>query len=91
MIYNLNEEVSFKEQDLSEVLNLIESITSKHEPIIRRINSRNIITDDDQEQLNIEISRWTGKIRRLGLIPLSLYQVKINTTESFIIWNFSRR
>ena len=48
----------------------------------------NLKKDALDKELNKEIQKWSEKVRRLGGIPLSLYQVKIPADNGSFFWEF---
>jgi len=94
-IFKLNEDKSFSEDQAYNLVNLFLPVTSKAKNKINGLNSRLEIfrsqvemSDEIQYELNLEISKWSEKIRRLGGIPLSLYKVKIPSENGYFVWEF---
>ena len=96
-IYHLNQEKAFTEDEAYNLVNLFLAITPKAKNAINGLNSRlefhKAIPDQAdaiQMDLNIQIQKWSEKIRRLGGIPLSLYQVKIPSKDGYFLWEFPK-
>ena len=94
-IYHLNQEKKFSEDEAYNLVNLFLAITPKAKNAINGLNSRleyhkAVPEEADliQMELNVQIQKWSEKIRRLGGIPLSLYQVKIPANNGFFKWEF---
>lgn len=96
-IYHLNQEKVFTEDEAFELINLFLAITPKAKNTINGLNSRLEYhkaipeeTDAIQMELNVQIQKWSEKIRRLGGIPLALYKVKIPAANGFYMWEFPK-
>lgn len=94
-IYHLNKEKTFSEDEGYELVNLLLAVTVRAKNKINGLNSRLEYykaqpeqADDLQKELNQEIQKWSEKVRRLGGIPLSLYQVKIPAVNGSFFWEF---
>jgi len=96
-IYHLNQEKKFTEDDAYNLVNLFLAITPKAKNAINGLNSRLEYhkaipeeADAIQMELNVQIQKWSEKVRRLGGIPLSLYQVKIPAHNGYFMWEFPK-
>jgi hypothetical protein len=94
-IYHLNNEKFFSEDEAYELINLLMAVTSKAKNKINGLNSKlecqksnPQVADELQTELNLQIQKWSDKVRRLGGFPLSLYKVNIPTAGGFFKWNF---
>lgn len=94
-IYPLHNRAAFSEEEALTMVNLFLLITSKAKNKINVLNSRieyfkaqPEVTDGLQSLLNLEIQKWSDKIRRLGGDPLELYKAKITTDNGYYIWEF---
>lgn len=93
-IFNLNSQKYFSEDEAYNLLNLLNAVTSKAKNKITALRSqidynKNMPSQANgfEKELNIELQKWSEKVRRLGGIPLSLYQVKIPASkEGFYLW-----
>lgn len=93
-IFNLNTQKKFSEDEAYELLNLLIAVTNKAKNKINALRSqieynKNIPSQamGFEKELNIELQKWSEKVRRLGGIPLSLYQVKIPADkDGFYLW-----
>ena len=96
-IYHLNQEKKFSEDEAFELLNLLLAITPKAKKAINGLNSRLEYhkaipheADEIQMELNVQIQKWSEKVRRLGGIPLALYKVKIPAQAGYFLWEFPK-
>lgn len=96
-IYHLNQEKHFSEDEAYELVNLFLAITPKARNTINGLNSKleyhKAMPDEAdaiQMELNIQIQKWSEKIRRLGGIPLALYKVKIPAAGGHFVWEFPK-
>lgn len=94
-IYHLNYEKTFNEDEAYELVNLLMAVTVRAKNKINGLNSRLEYfkaepdqADQIQNELNSEIQSWSEKMRRLGGLPLALYQVKIPANPGHFIWEF---
>lgn len=94
-IYHLNFEKSFNEDEAYELVNLLMAVTVRAKNKINGLNSRLEYfkaepdqADQIQNDLNQEIQSWSEKMRRLGGLPLALYQVKIPAAKGHFLWEF---
>ena len=94
-IFNLNKEKFFTEDEAYELVNLFLAVTAKAKNKINALNSRleyykhqPEVADEIQFELNSEIQKWSEKVKRLGGIPLSLYNVHIPHSEGYYLWSF---
>ena len=94
-IYLLNQEKKFSEDETYDLINLFLAVTVKAKNKINSLNSKLEYlkampdqADEVQRQLNLEIQKWSEKMRRLGGIPLSLYQVKVPADQGYYLWEF---
>ena len=94
-IYHLNFEKTFNEDEAYELVNLLMAVTVRAKNKINGLNSRLEYfkaepdqADQIQNELNHEIQSWSEKMRRLGGLPLALYQVKIPARHGHFIWEF---
>ncbi|MCT4641466.1 MAG: hypothetical protein N4A33_04155 [Bacteriovoracaceae bacterium] len=94
-IFNLQDSKIFSEDEAYELVNLFLAVTSKAKNKISSYSSQmeyhKNIPDQAagfEKRLNLELHKWSEKIKRLGGIPLSLYKVKIPANEGFFLWQF---
>lgn len=94
-IYHINNEKRFTEDEAYELVNLLVAVTSKSKNKINGLNSRleyykgqPRMADEIQTELNLEIQKWSDKVRRLGGFPLSLYKVNIPSHTGYFSWSY---
>jgi hypothetical protein len=94
-IFHLDSAKSFSEDEAYKMLNLFYAITTKAKNKIQGLTSQLESSKSMPEEaarfektLNIEIQKWSDKVRRLGGTPMALYQVKIPTDGGFFFWDF---
>lgn len=92
-IFNLNSQKSFTEEEAYQVLNLLMLITNKAKNKINALRSQIDYNKNMpgqamgfEKKLNEELQKWSEKVRRLGGIPLALYQVKLPAQDGFYLW-----
>ncbi|MBT4792654.1 MAG: hypothetical protein HON90_13860 [Halobacteriovoraceae bacterium] len=85
----------FTEDEAYELVNLFHAVTSKAKVSINGLNSKlehyknqPKEADEIQLELNVQIQKWSDKVRRLGGIPLALFKVKIPAQHGFFTWEF---
>ncbi len=94
-IYPIHQDQNFSEDEALDLVDLFLTVTAKSKNKINGLNSKfeyfknqPEMADQIQLQLNTEIQKWTDKIRRLGGIPLELYQVKVLAEQGHYLWEF---
>lgn len=94
-IYPMNETHCFHEDEAYELVNLLYVVTQKTKNTVHALNSQLEFhkamphqADNIQRELNLEISKWSDKVKRLGATPLALFKVKIHAHEGYYIWEF---
>lgn len=80
-IYNIKSPHFFADEDLPDLISLLNKITIKSQ---NKIEKKRISI----ELCNLEITKWSYKVRRLGAIPIACYEVKINTKKGYYHWKF---
>lgn len=92
-----NQTKYFSEEEVEKILPFLLTITSKAKGQINGLNSQIDYfraqpgkADALQQQLNEAVQKWSEKMRRLGGIPLGLFQVKFPKNEkgNFYLWTF---
>ena len=97
-IFHLDDDKLFTEAEAHQLLDVFLPITRKTQNEINALNSlletykhQAERADNIQFQINIQIQKWSEKIRRLGGTPISLYQVKIPTFGTrYFFWEFPK-
>lgn len=93
----LNQTKYYTEEEVEAVLPFLLVITSKAKGQINGLNSQIDYfraqpgkAEALQQQLNSAVQKWSEKTRRLGGIPLGLFQVKFlkNEKGNFFLWTF---
>jgi hypothetical protein len=94
-IFPLNRVAHFSEEEAYQLVNLFIAVTQKAKKNINGLNSqleyhKAIPHEADalQQRINLEIHKWSEKIKRLGGTPLSLFKVKIPAEIGYFIWEF---
>ena len=97
MIVNLfNRDCHFEEAEINELVKHLETISIKASKEIKQLADKRDYSSDTskkegyQQQINEAVNNWSGKVRRLGCIPLALYKIKIKTPESFYVWELNK-
>ena len=92
-IYHFNNQKKFTEDESYQMVNLFMAITSKAKNKINGLSSKlefyknqPDMADIIQTELNIEIQKWSEKVRRLGATPLGLYKVSIPASDGNFNW-----
>ncbi len=96
-IYHFNTSKNFSEDEAYKLLNLLYTVTTKAKNKIQGFASQaeynKAIPHEVQkfeDLMNEEIHKWSEKMRRLGAIPMGLYQAKIPTEGGFFFWDFPK-
>ena len=92
-IYPLGSNQKFDENDANQLVTVLLNITYKSKKDITALNAQKELYKFDQNKneqteikLNTAITRWSEKIRRLGGIPVGLYEVKIPSDTGYFQW-----
>jgi Mg/Co/Ni transporter MgtE len=74
---------TFSEVEAYKLVSLLIAITSKTKNIVNGLNSQLEFfkgqptkQDDIQFKINMEMQKWSEKVRRLGATPIAIYKVK---------------
>jgi hypothetical protein len=95
-IFPLSSEIRFSQDEAIDLIGALLNVTSKAKNKINAANGHVQFNKNNpnaqkhhQEILNTEIQKWSEKMRRLGVIPLSLFQVKISAkVGGYYTWEF---
>lgn len=94
-IYPLNKTKTFTHEEALELVPLLRLISSKTKRELNLLNSQLSFykTDSDkgqviQEKINLALQSWSDKVRRLGVIPVSLCKVRIPGEEGHYLWEY---
>jgi hypothetical protein len=95
-IFPVNKQNTFSENEALELINLLHLVTQKSKNKINAISGHINYNKNNSKQaqyyqglLNNEIQKWSEKVRRLGVVPLSLYKVKVQAHDgSYYTWEF---
>ena len=85
----------FSLEEANEMLSLITTITRKTKQNINVINSQAayfkgqaIKTTELQNKINDILSRWSDKMRKLGVTPVAMFKVRFDTDQGSYFWQF---
>jgi hypothetical protein len=94
-IYPLNQTKTFSHEEALELVPLLMHISAKTKRDLNALNSQLSFfkTNSDkaqtiQEKINISLQGWSDKVRRLGVIPVSLCKVRIPGEEGHYLWEY---
>ncbi len=94
-IFPLNQTKIFTHEEALELVPLLQHISSKTKRELNVLNSQLSFfkTSSDkaqgiQEKINITLQTWSDKVRRLGVIPVSLCKVRIPGEEGHYLWEY---
>ncbi len=94
-IYPLNKTKIFSHEEALELLPLLMHVSSKTKRELNVLNSQLgfLKTNSEkaqaiQEKINLVLQAWSDKVRRLGVIPVSLCKVRIPGEESHYLWEY---
>ena len=94
-IYPLNKTKIFSHEEALELLPLLMHISSKTKRELNVLNSQLgfLKTNSEkaqtiQEKINLSLQAWSDKVRRLGVIPVSLCKVRIPGEEGHYLWEY---
>lgn len=95
-IFPLSNDTRFDKSEALHLIDTLYSVTTRAKNKINaadghvQYNKHNATSQTyHQEILNVEIQKWSEKMRRLGAIPLSLFKVKLSALEGgFYTWEF---
>jgi hypothetical protein len=95
-IGHLNKLKTFDEEQALDLLPLLITITSKSRQNLNVLNSqaeyfkgKAIKTNELQDKTNTLLSKWSEKVKRLGLIPIGTFKVRIpGMEEDDFYWEF---
>ena len=94
-IHNLRENCTFSADEALNLITILNTITSKTKKELSVLNSQMQFLKRDSEKaeliqikINKEIQSWSDKMRRLGVIPVSLSKVRIISNDGDFMWEF---
>lgn len=95
-IFPLSSETRFDQDEAVSLIATLLNVTSKAKNKINAANGHVQFNKNNpsaqqyhQEILNLEIQKWSEKMRRLGVVPLSLFKAKISAKAGgFYTWEF---
>jgi len=95
-IGHINKIKTFDEKEAIDMLPLLITITAKSRQNLNILNSqaeyfkgKAIKTDELMDKTNSLLSKWSQKIKRLGLIPIGTFKVRIpSDEEDDFYWEF---
>lgn len=97
-IFPFSSEASFNKEDALELVPLFNHITKKTKQEIHVINSRLSFTANESPEalklrkaINITLSKWADKIRRLGGTPLSPYKIELSSDDGRFMWEYPQQ
>ena len=95
-IYPLNTTKHFSHEEALELVPLLMHISAKSKRDLNVLNSQLsfLKTNSDkaqeiQEKINLSLQAWSDKVRRLGVIPVSLCKVRIPGEDGqHFLWEY---
>jgi hypothetical protein len=94
-IYPLNQTKTFSHEEALELVPLLMHISAKTKRDLNTLNSQLSFfkTQSEkaqtiQEKINLSLQTWSDKVRRLGVIPISLCKVRIPGEEGHYLWEY---
>jgi len=94
-IFPLNHTKTFSHEEALELIPLLQLISSKTKRELNVLNSQLsfLKTNSDraneiQDKINESLQTWSDKIRRLGVIPVSLCKVRIPGEDGHYLWEY---
>lgn len=94
-IYPLNNSKIFKHEEALELVPLLMLISAKTKRELNALNSQlsflKVNSDrsiEIQDKINSNLQQWSDKVRRLGVVPISLCKVRIPGEEGHYLWEY---
>ncbi len=94
-IFPLNQTKIFTHEEAIELVPLLMHISAKTKREMNLLNSQLGFFKSNtakaqaiQEKLNLSLQSWSDKVRRLGVIPVSLGKVRIPGEENHFVWEY---
>ena len=94
-IFPLNQTRNFSHEEALELIPLLQHISAKTKRELNILNSQLSFlktnsekAQEIQEKINNTLQAWSDKVRRLGVIPISLCKVRIPGEEGHYLWEY---
>lgn len=94
-IYPLNQPKTFTHEEALELIPLLQHISAKTKRELNILNSQLSFlktnserAQEIQEKINQTLQAWSDKVRRLGVIPISLCKVRIPGEDGHYLWEY---
>jgi len=94
-IYPLDERKNFSNTEAEDLIPLLTFICSKTQKQLGQLDARMSYfrgridkCQEIQNEMNDVLQLWSEKVRRLGLIPISLNKVRIPSEEGNFVWEY---
>lgn len=94
-IFPLNQTKTFSHEEALELVPLLQHISSKTKRELNILNSQLSFlktnsekAQEIQDKINHTLQAWSDKVRRLGVIPISLCKVRIPGEEGHYLWEY---
>lgn len=94
-IFPLNQTKTFSHEEALELIPLLQLISSKTKRELNVLNSQLSFlkthterANEIQDKVNESLQTWSDKIRRLGVIPVSLCKVRIPGEDGHYLWEY---
>lgn len=94
-IFPLNQTKTYSHEEALELIPLLKLISAKTKRELNVLNSQLsfLKTNSDkaqliQDKINITLQAWSDKVRRLGVIPVSLCKVRIPGEDGHYLWEY---
>jgi hypothetical protein len=97
-IYSLNENRTFTFEEAQELIPLFMHISAKTKREINTLNSQLSFTKmntpkaiEIQNKINMSLQNWSEKIKRLGVLPIAEFKIKIIGKEAHYTWEYPQK
>ncbi len=94
-IYPLNQTKTFSHEEALELIPLLQHISAKTKRELNILNSQLSFLKSNsekaqeiQEKINKALQAWSDKVRRLGVVPISLCKVRIPGEDGQYLWEY---
>jgi len=94
VIHRLSETKTFSMEEAQNLIPLLKMITTKTKKQLQILQSQLSCVKSQsekavqlQDQMMVTQQAWTDKMRRLGVIPVALFRVRIPIEGSYVFWD----
>lgn len=94
-IYPLNYSKTFSHEETLDLIPILQRISAKTKKELNLLNSQLSFIENNspktielQEQINNSLQIWSEKVKRLGVVPIALYKVRIPSEEGQYVWEY---